>query len=104
MCFPTSLKKRGRNELVVDLPASINSDASVAITDAEVDGNQKWDDNIISSLLLTGDLHGYVKNPFYYFQNSSDSFAQFFYLVMLTHGWRRFRWEDLAKGKLLRWV
>ena len=20
-------------------------------------------------------------------------------LVMLTHGWRRFKWEDLAKGK-----
>jgi len=95
----TSLKKRGRNELVVELPASINSDVSIAITDAEVDGNQKWDDNIISSLLLTGDLHGYIKNPFYYFQNGSDSLAQQLDLVMLTHGWRRFRWEDLAKGK-----
>ena len=95
----TSLKKRGRNELIVDLPATTISDVSVAITDAEVDGNQKWDDNIISSLLLTGDLHGYVKNPFYYFQNSSDSLVQQLDLVMLTHGWRRFKWEDLAKGK-----
>ena len=85
--------------LEIDLPDTAQSNLSVAITDAEVDGNRPWDDNIITSLLLTGDLHGYVKNPYYYFQNNSDSLAQQLDLVMLTHGWRRFKWEDLAKGK-----
>jgi hypothetical protein len=94
-----SLKKRGRNELEVELPGTLKSDVSIAITDAEVDGNMPWDDNIISRLLLTGDLHGYVKDPYYYFQNKEDSLFQQLDLVMLTHGWRRFKWEDLAKGK-----
>ena len=55
---------------------------------------------LLSGLLLTGDLHGYVKDPYYYFQNNSDSLVQQLDLVMLTHGWRRFKWEDLAKGKV----
>jgi hypothetical protein len=94
-----SLQKRGRNAIDIELPGSVNSDISVAVTDAEVDGNRPWDDNIISSLLLTGDLRGYVKDPYYYFRNGSDSLVQQLDLVMLTHGWRRFKWQDLAKGK-----
>jgi hypothetical protein len=94
-----SLKKRGRNVLEIALTDTAQSNLSLAVTDAEVDGNRPWDDNIISSLLLTGDLKGPVKDPYYYFQNNSDSLRQQLDLVMLTHGWRRFKWEDLTKGK-----
>ncbi len=31
---------------------TLKSNLSLAITDAEVDGNRPWDDNIITSLLL----------------------------------------------------
>ena len=95
-----SLKKRGRTELNIELPDNIKSNVSVAVTDAEVDGNRRWDDNIITSLLMTGDLRGYVKDPYYYFMNNSDSLIQQLDLVMLTHGWRRFKWQDLAIGKV----
>jgi hypothetical protein len=95
----TSLKPRGRSEFDVVLPATMKSNISVAVTDAEVDGNKPWDDNIISHLLFTADIRGYVKDPYYYFQNNSDSLVQQLDLVMLTHGWRRFKWEDLAAGK-----
>jgi hypothetical protein len=94
-----SLQKRGRNVVEINLSDTLKSNLSVAITDAEVDGNRPWDDNIISRLLLTGDLRGYVKDPYYYFRNNSDTLTQQLDLVMLTHGWRRFRWEDLAHGK-----
>ncbi len=57
-------------------------------------------DNIISHLLLTGDLRGQVYNPAYYFSNNSDTMSQQLDLVMLTHGWRRFKWEDVTAGKL----
>jgi hypothetical protein len=95
----TSLKPRGRSEFDLLLPNNMKSDVSIAVTDAEVDGNRPGDDNIISHLLLTADLRGYVKNPYYYFQNNSDSLSQQLDLVLLTHGWRRFKWEDLAAGK-----
>jgi len=95
-----SLQKRGRNVVDIELTDTSVSSLSIAVTDAEVDGNRPWDDNIVSCLLLTGDIRGYVKNPYYYFQNKSDSLIQQLDLVMLTNGWRRFKWEDLAKGKV----
>ncbi len=94
-----SLQKRGRNVVDVQITDTTKSKLTIAITDAEVDGNRPLDDNIISSLLLTGDLRGFVKDPYYYFQNNSDSLARQLDLVMLTHGWRRFKWDDVIKGK-----
>ncbi len=95
-----SLQKRGRNVVDIDLMDTSKSNLAIAVTDAEVDGNRPGDNNIITGLLLTGDLHGYVKDPYYYFMNESDSLVQQLDLVMLTHGWRRFKWEDLAQGKV----
>jgi len=95
-----SLKRRGRNEVQITVNAADKTNMSLSITDAEVDGNRPYDDNIITRLLLTGDLRGYIKFPNYYFQNNSDSLAQQLDLLMLTHGWRRFKWDDLSRGKV----
>ncbi len=94
-----SLQKRGRNVVELQIMDTTKSNMAVAVTDAEVDGNRPWGDNIVSSLLLTGELHGHVKDPYYYFQNNSDSLVRQLDLVMLTHGWRRFKWDDLTKGR-----
>jgi hypothetical protein len=94
-----SVGKRGRNNIVVEVPDTLRSNLSLSVTDAEADGNLPDDDNIISHLLLTGDIRGYVHNPYYYFNNPSDSAAAHLDLVMLTHGWRRFKWDQLARGK-----
>ncbi len=93
------LTRRGRTEIKITVPDSLKCNVSLAITDAEVDGRRPDEDNIISRLLLTGDIHGYVKDPYSYFRNSSDTLAQQLDLVMLTHGWRKFNWQQLAMGK-----
>ena len=95
-----SIVKRGRNEIEITIPDTLRSNFSIAITDADADGNKINDDNIISRLLLTGDIKGYVHNPYYYFSDNSDSTADYLDLVMLTHGWRRFKWDQLARAKL----
>jgi hypothetical protein len=93
------LNKRARNEIQITLPDSLaGTNLSVAITDASIERDTTA--NIISHLLLTSDIKGRVYNPSYYFSNNTDATAQHLDLVMLTHGWRRFKWEDIAKGKL----
>ena len=94
------LNKRARNEIVINVPDSSQSNLSVSVTDAGIDADSS--DNVISHLLLTGDLRGQLYNPSYYFSNTSDSISQQLDLVMLTHGWRRFKWEDVTKGKFPR--
>lgn len=94
------VSKRAKNVIEIDVPDTLKSNFSIAVTDAETDGKKTNDDNIISRLLLTGDIRGYVHDPYYYFSQPSDSAAQYLDLVMLTHGWRRFKWDQLAQGKI----
>lgn len=91
------LNKRARNEITISVPDSLQANLAVSVTDAAIDADSS--DNIISHLLLTGEIRGQVYNPYYYFSNTSDSVTQNLDLVMLTHGWRRFKWEDVVKGK-----
>ncbi len=91
------LNKRARNEIQIAVPDSLDADFSVSVTDIDIDADSS--DNIISHLMLTGELKGKVYNPAYYFTNDSDTLSQQLDLVMLTHGWRRFNWDKVVKGE-----
>lgn len=92
--------KRGKNTLVIDVPDTLKANLSLAVTDATADGEFPNDDNIVSRLLLTGEIRGQVHDPYYYFSGKADSLATMLDLVMMTHGWRRIKWEALAMGQL----
>jgi hypothetical protein len=92
------LSKRARNEIQITIPDSMDANLSVSVTDMDIDKDSS--NTIISHLLLTGNIKGQVNNPAYYFSANNDSISQHLDLVMLTHGWRRFKWEDVVKGKL----
>jgi hypothetical protein len=94
------VNKRGKNSLVIDVPDTIKTNMSLAVTDVTADGEFPNDDNIISRLLLTGEIRGQVHDPYFYFSGAADSLATMLDLVMMTHGWRRIKWEALAKGQL----
>lgn len=92
------LSKRAKNEIKFTVPDSLQStNLSISITDAAIEKDTAH--TIISDLLLTSDLKGYVHNPAFYFSDDSASTAQYLDLVMLTNGWRRFKWEVVAKAK-----
>ncbi|WEK37627.1 MAG: hypothetical protein P0Y53_08940 [Candidatus Pseudobacter hemicellulosilyticus] len=93
-----NLKRRAKNIITVEIPDTMRTNLSLAITDAGV--GDEGHENIMSRLLLAGDLKGYIHNSAYYLSSSSDSVQQHTDLVMMTHGWRRFKWDDLAAGKL----
>jgi hypothetical protein len=85
---------------VIDVPDTLKTNLSLAITDAGLTKADPDADNIVSHLLLGGDLRGYIHNPYYYFTGNDDTVRAHLDLVMLTNGWRRFKWDDLAAGKL----
>lgn len=76
--------------------APITGSFSVAVLDADqVDLSEDMKGNILSSLLLTSDLKGGIYQAGRYFGDSSQENQESLDLVMLTHGWRRFSWEDV---------
>jgi hypothetical protein len=86
--------KRGLNQLKLEVKDTIRSNYSVSVTDADIDNASPNQDNIVSHLLLTGDLRGKIVNPYYYFANQTDDAAKNLDLVMLTHGWRKYNWSN----------
>lgn len=91
------LNKRARNEIKITLPDSLEGSLSVAVTDMAI--GRDTTQNIISHLLLSSELKGEVYNPSYYFSANTEEISQKLDLVMLTHGWRRFKWEEVLSGK-----
>jgi hypothetical protein len=60
---------------------------------------QQEKSHIYSYLWLGADLKGNIEDPDYYFSNDSDSTNQALDNLMLTHGWRRFKWTDIQQNK-----
>jgi len=52
-------------------------------------------DNIYSSLFLSSDIRGEVEGVARYFSDFQNPDLKGLDLVMLTHGWRRFNWNDV---------
>lgn len=100
-----SMAKRGLNKVEIVMTDTVPANLSLSITDADLNETNTYDNNIVSHLLLTGDLRGKIVNPYYYFFSTSDSAAIHLDLVMLTHGWRRYNWNDVLAGKVAtpRW-
>ena len=92
-----SLEKRGRNEWEISVPDSVFSNMSVAVTDGDMPAGN---DDIVSRLLLSDDIKGAVYHPSWYFSRDDPAMARQLDLVMLTHGWRRFKWRDIVQGRL----
>ncbi|MGC4035990.1 MAG: hypothetical protein QM764_08505 [Chitinophagaceae bacterium] len=91
------LSHRAKDIIQITVPDSIAANLSISVTDGEIDRDSS--SNIISHLLLSSDLKGDVYNSAYYFSSDEDSVVRHLDLVMLTHGWRRFNWDDVVKGK-----
>ena len=56
-------------------------------------------ENMISSLLLTSDLKGFIEDPDDYFSDNSPFLREALDNLMLTNGWRRFNWSEILAGK-----
>ena len=69
---------------------------SVAVTD-DKDIAVDESNTILSTLLLSSELKGYIENPAYYLQDNIESATALDYL-MLTHGWRRYNIPEVVKG------
>ncbi|MES2005689.1 MAG: hypothetical protein V4450_14320 [Bacteroidota bacterium] len=92
------LDKRLKNEIDIVVPDTLLSNLSVSITDAGLSYDTST--NIFSQLLLQGDIKGYIHNAASYFSKDDETTRSNLDLVMLTHGWRRYKWDDIVKGKM----
>lgn len=72
---------------------------SLSITNTALIRDDVNDSNIRSYFSLESDLVGSVENPGYYFNPSNQDRFELLDILMLTHGWRRFVWQDILNDR-----
>ena len=104
--LPGKRNFRPRQKITLDIEVRDSNgepatgDFALTATDAGVVGIDPSDGNILTYLLLSSDLRGYIENPAYYFESEDPDRADNLDLVMLTHGWRRYNLAALLNGQL----
>ncbi|GAB3689361.1 Plug domain-containing protein [Spirosoma flavus] len=87
-------------ETAVQASTANNNQASMSVAVYRVDSlATSATDNILNYLWMTSDLVGRIESPEYYLQPTSPDVALATDNLMLTHGWRRFRWDDVLTNK-----
>ncbi|MBB2146576.1 TonB-dependent receptor plug domain-containing protein [Pedobacter sp. LMG 31464] len=95
--------KRGNVDLIFTATSNakpIEGSFSVAITNtAAVAPDLENESNILTSLLLTSDLKGYVEKPNHYFLNNDLKTRTQLDNLLLTQGWRRINWNNIINNQ-----
>lgn len=75
-------------------------DFSISVTDEQkVPIDEDKETTILSSLLLSSDLKGYIEKPNYYFNKTDDKKLVDLDRLMLTQGYRRFSYKEIINGQ-----
>lgn len=83
----------------VNLAIQTQGKASLSLSVYKLDELQSAEElNIVNYLLLSSDLKGKIESPSYYLNTFDKAVAVAADNLMLTHGWRRFRWEDVSRS------
>jgi hypothetical protein len=77
-----------------DIASSGHFSVSV-IDESKVPIDENAESTILTSLLLTADLKGYVEQANYYFANNTSNSRASLDALMLSQGYRRFNWKQL---------
>jgi hypothetical protein len=78
-----------------DQPVAANMSLSILLLDSL---QHLPADNILSYLYLGSELRGGIESPEYYLNNTSEGSDQAIDNLLLTQGWRRFKWNDLLQN------
>lgn len=94
----TVYEKRQKVNLSISSMAESNiiGDANYSVAVFQMDDSLQMpgQDDIASYLWLTSDLRGYVESPGFYFTSGTNT-DEAIDNLLLTQGWRRFRWENV---------
>ncbi|MGV3764724.1 MAG: carboxypeptidase-like regulatory domain-containing protein [Chitinophagaceae bacterium] len=90
-----------REEVLLSLNTTQKIDsADVSVAVYRIDSlQQAGRGNILSYLLLSSDIRGHIEQPEYYFSARNEKVTHQLDLLLLTQGWRRFKWQESATPK-----
>ncbi|MFN3851650.1 MAG: MG2 domain-containing protein [Spirosomataceae bacterium] len=87
-------------EVKDELGNPVEGNFSMAVLDAKQIEDAEYQETILTNLLLSSDLRGNIQNPAYYFDKNNRNATYHLDILLMTQGWRRFRWNDVLQKDL----
>ncbi len=96
-------KKRGKVEMTLDTRdpegnPTLGSFSIAILDESKVPFNEADETTIISNLLFSSDLKGFIEQPNYYFDEINEDKIRQLDILLLTQGWRRFEWKNMLSN------
>lgn len=96
-------EKREKVKILLDAKNSqgapiIGSFSLSVIDESKVPSKEASETTIISNLLLSSDLKGFIEEPNYYFTDINEAKVRHLDILLLTQGWRRFEWKNILSN------
>lgn len=98
-------QKRERVNISLKLSDMNNNSLPANLSIAVTDDNDITPDtciNILSTMLLTSELKGYIESPAYYFKDKEIITSRKLDLLMMTQGWTRYNVPKALQGEFTR--
>lgn len=93
----SSSPSRGRTRESLPIEGEVRrGSVSLAIRDGYQSDPLFDNGNIMTEMLLSSEIKGFIPNPSWYFEKDDEEHRQALDLLMMTQGWRRFVWREMA--------
>lgn len=95
--LPLTISTQGKTDYAAYDPISLQVKSaeptlfSISVRDGSTDDASFDDGNILTDMLLTSDLKGFIAHPAYYFEADDEQHRQALDLLLMVQGWRRYR-------------
>lgn len=86
---PISLNIKARQGNQGNMSLSVRSD--------KASSNLYDNGSILTEMLLASEIRGFIPNPGWYFESEDTEHRTALDLLMMTQGWRRFPWQEMAQ-------
>ena len=86
----------------VEAPAEAET-ISISVRDGATDEPTYDNGNIMTDLLLSSELKGFIAYPAYYFEADDQQHRRHLDLLMMVQGWRRYDYLSMVNGEPLRY-
>lgn len=95
--FYKPLEKVRLSLAVKDLSGNpVSGSFSLSVRDAGTEIHTGYHENILTDLLLSSEIRGYIAHPMQYFGTDDRSNRMKLDLLMMVQGWRRYNWQVMA--------
>lgn len=73
---------------------------SLSVRDTNTDEPSYDDGDIMTDLLLSSELRGFIAKPSYYFEADDEQHRLHLDQLMMVQGWRKYNWKELSDSTL----